>query len=106
VPKPRVLVTGATGKTGSPTTLGLLERGYPVRAFVRQLDQRGERLRQAGAEITVGSLEDFRDLRRALKNVDRAYFCPPLGACPSSGGIFGTNLIPLRHEQTFSSLDN
>jgi nucleoside-diphosphate-sugar epimerase len=29
-----------------------------------------------------------------------------LGACPSSGGIFGTNLIPLRHEQTFSSLDN
>ena len=29
-----------------------------------------------------------------------------LGACPSSGGIFGTNLIRLRHEQTFSSLDN
>ena len=78
MPKPRILVTGATGKTGSPTTLGLLERGYPVRAFVHQLDQRAERLRQAGAEITVGSLEDFRDLTCALKNVDRAYFCPPL----------------------------
>jgi exodeoxyribonuclease V alpha subunit len=30
----------------------------------------------------------------------------PLGACPSSCGIFGTNLIRLRHEPTFSSLDN
>jgi NAD(P)H dehydrogenase (quinone) len=78
MPKPRILVTGATGKTGSPTTLGLLERGYPVRAFVRQFDGRAERLRQAGAEITVGSLEDFRDLTGAMKNMDRAYFCPPL----------------------------
>jgi uncharacterized protein YbjT (DUF2867 family) len=78
MPKPRILVTGATGKTGSPTALGLLERGYPVRAFVRQFDRRAERLREAGAEITVGSLEDFRDLLRAMKNMDRAYFCPPL----------------------------
>jgi NAD(P)H dehydrogenase (quinone) len=78
MPKPRILITGATGKTGSPTTLGLLERGYPVRALVRQLDERAERLRQAGAEITVGSLEDFRDVTRAMKNMDRAYFCPPL----------------------------
>jgi hypothetical protein len=31
---------------------------------------------------------------------------PALGACPSSCGIFGTNLIRLRHEPTFSSLDN
>ena len=39
---------------------------------------RAERLRQAGAEITIGSLEDFRDLTRVMKNIDRAYFCPPL----------------------------
>jgi len=78
MPKPRILVTGATGKTGSPTTLRLLEKGYPVRALVRQFDERAGRLRQAGAEITVGSLEDFRDLTRAMKNMDRAYFCPPL----------------------------
>ncbi len=78
MPKPRILVTGATGKTGSPTTLGLLEKGYPVRALVRQFDRRAERLRQAGAEITVGSLEDFGDLARAMKNMNRAYFCPPL----------------------------
>src|SRR5271163_4927311 len=78
MPKPRILVTGATGKTGAPTTLRLLERGYPVRALVRQVDPRAERLRQAGAEIIAGSLEDYRDLARALQNVNRAYFCPPL----------------------------
>jgi NAD(P)H dehydrogenase (quinone) len=78
MPKPRILVTGATGKTGAPTALLLLERGYPVRALVRQVDARAERLRQAGAEIIAGSLEDYRDLARAMQNVDRAYFCPPL----------------------------
>ncbi len=78
MPKPRILVTGATGKTGAPTTLRLFERGYPVRALVRQVDPRSERLRQAGAEIITGSLEDFRDLAQAMQNIDRAYFCPPL----------------------------
>ncbi len=76
--KPRILATGATGKTGAPTTLRLLERGYPVRALVRQVDARAERIRQAGAEIIAGSLEDYRDLAQAMRNVDRAYFCPPL----------------------------
>jgi uncharacterized protein YbjT (DUF2867 family) len=76
--KPRILVTAAAGKTGAPTALGLLEKGYPVRALVRQVDARAERLRRAGAEITVGSFEDFRDLKRALQDINRAYFCPPL----------------------------
>jgi NAD(P)H dehydrogenase (quinone) len=78
MPKPRILVTGAAGKTGAPTALQLLEKGYPVRALVRQVDARAERLQQAGAEVIAGSLEDFRDLARAMRNVDRAYFCPPL----------------------------
>jgi uncharacterized protein YbjT (DUF2867 family) len=34
--KPKILVTGATGKTGIPTTLGLLAKGFPVRALVRK----------------------------------------------------------------------
>jgi NAD(P)H dehydrogenase (quinone) len=50
----------------------------PVRALVRQSDERAERLQQAGSEIAVGSLEDFRDVTRAMENIDRAYFCPPL----------------------------
>jgi uncharacterized protein YbjT (DUF2867 family) len=47
--KPKILVTGATGKTGSATALQLLEKGYPVRAFVHRLDSRSERLQKAGA---------------------------------------------------------
>ena len=76
--KPIILVTGATGKTGLPTALGLLERGFPVRAFIHSRDARADRLRQAGAELTVGSLENYRDLAIAMTDVGRAYFCPPL----------------------------
>jgi NAD(P)H dehydrogenase (quinone) len=75
---PRFLVTGATGKTGMPVALQLLERGCPVRALVTRIDARSERLRQAGAEIVVGSLEDISDLRAAMAGIQRAYFCPPL----------------------------
>ncbi len=78
MPKPQILVTGATGKTGIPTTLGLLEKGFPVRALVRTADHRAGKLRERGAEIVVGSLESYRDLEIAMKGVVRAYFCPPL----------------------------
>jgi NAD(P)H dehydrogenase (quinone) len=78
MPKPKILITGATGKTGGPAALQLLTKGYPVRAFVHALDGRAEGLRQAGADIFPGSLEDFRDLARAMQGVERAHFCPPL----------------------------
>ena len=76
--KPRILVTGATGKTGTPSTLLLTKKGYPVRAFVHKHDRRSEALKRAGAEIFVGSLEDPIDVSEAMRGVQRAYFCPPL----------------------------
>jgi NAD(P)H dehydrogenase (quinone) len=76
--KPKILVTGATGKTGMPTALGLLEKGFPVRALVRNIGPCAERLAGSGAEIVVGTLESYRDLEVAMKGVVRAYFCPPL----------------------------
>ncbi|MGW1623102.1 NmrA family NAD(P)-binding protein [Streptomyces sp. NPDC002172] len=39
-----LLVIGATGKTGGQTTELLLQRGHHVRAPVRSLDGRAERL--------------------------------------------------------------
>lgn len=75
--KPRVLVTSAAGHTGSVVATQLLEKGFPVRAFVRRHDARSERLKKAGAEIFVGDLFDMRDLREALIDVQRAYYCPP-----------------------------
>jgi NAD(P)H dehydrogenase (quinone) len=75
--KPKILVTSAAGRTGVSAVLQLLEKGFPVRAFVRRRDARSEALERAGAEIYVGDLFDYRDLRQALTGVQRAYHCPP-----------------------------
>ena len=46
--KPRIIVTGATGKTGSVVVTELLKAGYPVRAMVRREDDRSVRLKAQG----------------------------------------------------------
>src|SRR5690349_7687020 len=76
--KPKILVTGATGKTGSVAVTQLLEKGYPVRALVCSNDPRSERLRSLGAEIVTGNLSDIADMGNALKGVQRAYYVPPM----------------------------
>jgi len=75
--KPRILVTGATGKTGGQVAAQLLAAGYPVRAYVRREDQRSERLKAAGAEIAIGDLADPQALLDAMRGVQRGYFLPP-----------------------------
>ncbi len=77
---PKILVTGATGKTGGQVAAQLLAAGYKVRAFVRREDSRTARLKAAGAEIAVGDLFDPEHLLDAMKGVDRAYYCPPFHA--------------------------
>jgi len=74
---PRILVTAAAGKTGTAVTRQLLEKGYPVNAFVRRLDHRSEALSDAGASIFVGDLVDPDHLRKAMHGVQRAYFLAP-----------------------------
>jgi len=75
--KPRILVTSAGGKTGLPVTLQLLERGFPVRAFVRQRDRRADLLERAGAEIFIGNQYALSDMRQAMAGMRRAYQCAP-----------------------------
>ncbi len=74
---PKILVTSAAGKTGFPATLQLLAKGFPVRAFVRQLDHRSEKLKLSGAEIYVGNQYSLTDMRAAMQGVRRAYQCAP-----------------------------
>jgi uncharacterized protein YbjT (DUF2867 family) len=74
---PKILVTSAAGNTGIPTTLQLLEKGFPVRALVRSDDHRAKRLRDAGAEIFVGDQYSIADMRQAMDGVQRAYHCAP-----------------------------
>jgi len=75
--RPKILVTLAAGKTGIPTVLQLLEKGFPVRAFVRKLDRRSEALERAGAEIFVGNQYSITDMRAAMTGVKRASQCAP-----------------------------
>lgn len=78
---PRILVTGAAGKTGAAVVRALLENGnVQVRALVRVDDDRARRLRDAGAETVVGNMDDFRDMQRAMSGVQRAYFVAPVTA--------------------------
>ena len=74
---PKILVTSAAGHTGAAAVHQLLAKGYPVRAFVRRRDLRATALEQAGAEIFVGDMFDYRDLRKSMIGVERAYHCPP-----------------------------
>jgi len=75
--KPRMIVTGATGKTGSVVVSELLKAGYPVRALVHREDGRSARLKTEGAEIAVADMSDVERVADALKEVQRAYYCPP-----------------------------
>jgi NAD(P)H dehydrogenase (quinone) len=85
--KPRIIVTGATGKTGSVVVSELLKAGYPVRAMVHREDARSGRLRAYGTEIAVADLSDFERVAEALKDVQRAYFCPPFDPYMVQGAV-------------------
>jgi NAD(P)H dehydrogenase (quinone) len=85
--KPRILVTGATGKTDSVVAAGLLKAGYPVRAMVHREDGRSARLQAQGAEIAVADMSDVERVADALTDVQRAYYCPPFDPYMIQGAV-------------------
>jgi len=76
--KKKVLITGATGATGGSAIVELLARGIPVRALVRKIDQRSDRLSALGVEIARGDLSDFESVSQALKGITATYFVFPI----------------------------
>src|SRR5579884_1791632 len=85
--KPRILVTGATGKTGSVVVAELLKAGYAVRAMVRRQDDRSARLKALGAEIAVAEMTDVERIADALTGVQSAYYCPPFDPYMIQGAV-------------------
>jgi len=78
--KPKILVTGAAGKTGAAVVEQMLQRGFPVRASVHRSDERASRLELLGAEVLVGDMLDLKSMRAAMQGVKRVYFVyPPQG---------------------------
>src|SRR5215469_11984266 len=85
--KPRIIVTGATGKTGIVVVTELLKAGYPVRAMVRREDDRSAWLKAKGAELAVADMSDVEPVADALKDVQRAYYCPPFDPYMIQGAV-------------------
>ncbi len=85
--KPRILVTGATGKTGCVVVAELLRAGYRVRAMVRRQDGRSARLQAQGAEIAIADMSDVERVADALKDVQCAYYCPPFDPYMIQGAV-------------------
>jgi len=73
-----LLITGAAGKTGGYAARRLLERGHRVRVLVHRFDDRAAQLRDGGAEVVVGDLNDIDDVRGAVEGVRAAYFVYPI----------------------------
>lgn len=75
--KPKILITGATGKTGRAVVAQLRDMDWPVRAIVRRHDARSARLGELGAETVVADIFDPDQMREAMRDVGRAYYLPP-----------------------------
>ncbi len=72
----RILVTGATGNTGSMVLQELATRGARVRAMVRA-PRDGARLPGTPAEVVAGNFDDPRSLDAALEGMTHAYLVTP-----------------------------
>jgi nucleoside-diphosphate-sugar epimerase len=66
----RVLITGGTGFTGSHAVRRYLAQGHSVRVLDNQKGVFFEELRDAGAEIQLGSVADRVAVRRAVQGVE------------------------------------
>ena len=75
--RPKILVSGATGRTGAAVVSELLKAGYPVRAMVRREDARAAALRAKGVDIAVAEITDMERVSAAMRGVQRAYWLPP-----------------------------
>ena len=68
----KVLITGATGNTGSLLTPELLRANIDVRVFVRD-EKKVRTLKDSGAEVIIGDLDQPESIIPAVKDVDKIY---------------------------------
>ncbi|MEM9076937.1 MAG: NmrA family NAD(P)-binding protein [Bacteroidota bacterium] len=95
--KIKILVTATNGHTGFPAAKELLNLGFEVRAMVRNhRNPKAQVLKKLGAELFIGDMNDYRDMKKALIGVKRAYFCPPFGR----NTLFQTNAFFIAAEES------
>ena len=71
------VITGATGHTGKPIALGLLESGHNVRIISRS-DEKAKELTDKGAELFTGDTSDADLLKKAFAGADAVYAMIPM----------------------------
>jgi len=81
---PVVALTGATGFIGRRLTALLIQRGWRVRALVRD-EGRSVALERLGVKLVAGSLEDPASLARLVAGVDAVVHC--------AGSVRGIDLL-------------
>ena len=72
-----ILVTGAAGRVGAvgrTITELLLKQGKPLRAMVRNEDERAQVLRDMGAEVVAGNLLDLDSMHQVIAGCETMYF--------------------------------
>jgi len=63
-----ILITGATGKTGSATAKSLGEKGDTFRAMIRN-EEKKEGLESLGGEVVIGSIENTEVVNQSMQGV-------------------------------------
>ncbi len=93
----KILVTAANGNTGFLASKELLKLGFEVRAFVRNpRTKKAKELKELGAEIFVGDIQDIRDVRKSLKGIESAYFVPTYPNVLFQGSTFATTVEEMK----------
>ena len=100
----KILVTGATGNTCSILVPALVKAGHEVRVFVRN-EEKAQPLKEAGAEIYVGDLDQGDTIDAALEGIDKVYLCTWNGPTALKQGLnvieaikrVGTKPFVVRH---------
>jgi NAD(P)H dehydrogenase (quinone) len=72
-----ILVSGASGKSGSAVLRALARRGTNARALVHRKEQVGAATAAGAVEVVCGDMLDLVDLERAMEGADHVYhICP------------------------------
>lgn len=91
-----ILVFGATGRQGGSVAKALQKAHWPVRAFVQDAYEPASiALREAGAELVQGSLEDTNVIASAMKDVHGVFSVMPANLSAEDEVRYGTHIADL-----------
>ena len=71
-----ILITGATGKTGSAAVQELSNRNIPFRVLIRN-EEKLNQITDMGGEVIIGAIEDDSALNQAMEGVQKALVLLP-----------------------------